>query len=275
MGNMSRFRNNIISIYKEQGKNWLKQLPKVVEEISREWNLSDLKPIDNLSFNYVLSGYQNNKPIILKLSFAAKDLTNEVEALKAFAGFGAATILAQKDNALLLEQALPGTSLKSYLSDNKIAITCSVMDKLHRATLPKVHNFPNIRDQLKVLDKEWDLPKAYLQKARVLRDQLLQSTEPQILLHGDLHDENILQNGEQWVVIDPKGVIGYPINEVWAFITNIEKDTEFAANYFGFKLQEVRSWYFVQLILAICWNLGDGIENKLFLKLAKKAYILL
>ncbi|MCX4083855.1 streptomycin kinase [Rickettsia hoogstraalii] len=55
---------------------------------------------------------------------------------------------------------------------------------------------------------------------------------------------------------------------------DIEKDTEFVANYFVFKLQEVRSWYFVQLMLAICWNLEDGIENELFLKLADKAYSL-
>ncbi|WCR57425.1 MAG: hypothetical protein PG979_001482 [Rickettsia asembonensis] len=55
---------------------------------------------------------------------------------------------------------------------------------------------------------------------------------------------------------------------------DIEKDTEFVANYFVFKLQEVRSWYFVQIMLAICWNLEDGIENELFLKLADKAYSL-
>ncbi|WP_017442823.1 hypothetical protein [Rickettsia gravesii] len=55
---------------------------------------------------------------------------------------------------------------------------------------------------------------------------------------------------------------------------NTKQDTEFAANYLDFKLQEVRSWYFVQLILAICWNLEDGIENELFLKLADKAYSL-
>lgn len=172
----------------------------------------------------------------------------------------------------MLERAVPGVSLKEYLSDNKIAIACAVMDKLHKAPVQNTYNFPNIKDQLKALDKEWNLPNIYLHKARTLRDKLLERTEPQILLHGDLHDKNILQNGEQWVVIDPKGVIGYPINEVWAFIIDIEKDTEFVANYFRFNLQEVRNWYFVQLILAICWNLEDGIENKLFLELAKKAY---
>lgn len=163
---MDRFRNNIISTHKEQGKSWLEKLPKIVAGLTKEWYLSELKPIDNLSFNYVLSGYQNNKPIILKLSFAAKDLTNEAEALKVFSGFGAATILAQKDNVLLLERAVSGISLKEYSSDNKIAIACKVMSGLHKASIPKIHQFPNIKYQLKALDKEWDLPKTYLKKGK-------------------------------------------------------------------------------------------------------------
>lgn len=74
------------------------------------------------------------------------------------------------------------------------------MSKLHRAFIPKMQQCPNIKDQLKALDKEWDLPKTYLPKARKLRDKLLQNPEPQILLHCDLHHENILQNDKQWVV---------------------------------------------------------------------------
>jgi streptomycin 6-kinase len=35
-----------------------------------------------------------------------------------------------------------------------------------------------------------------------------------VLLHGDLHQDNILSQGDDWLVIDPKGVIGFPINEI-------------------------------------------------------------
>ena len=161
---MDRFKNNIISKYKEQGKAWLEKLPKIVTELAIEWNLTELKPLDNLSFNYVLSGYQNDKPIILKISFDNTELLQETEALKAFKNFGAVAILAQKHNALLLERAVPSISLKEHSSDNKIAIACAVMDKLHQAPVQNTYNFPNIQDQLKALDKEWDLPKVYLQK---------------------------------------------------------------------------------------------------------------
>ncbi|WP_395477271.1 aminoglycoside phosphotransferase family protein [Rickettsia endosymbiont of Pantilius tunicatus] len=159
---MDRFRNNIISKYKEQGKAWLEKLPKIVTELAIEWNLTELKSINNLSFNYVLLGYQNNTPIILKIGFDNNELLQETEALKAFKNSGVVDILAQKDNALLLEKAAPGVSLKGYSSDNKIAIACKVMDKLHKAQIPPLNNFSNIKDQLKILDKEWGLPQLNL-----------------------------------------------------------------------------------------------------------------
>ena len=90
------------------------------------------------------------------------------------------------------------------------------------------------------------------------------------MLHGDLHHDNILQNGDGWLVIDPKGVIGSPINEIWAFIIDIERDVPFIARYFDFKMQDVLDWYFIHIVLAICWNLEDNVNSDLFLNLLQK-----
>jgi streptomycin 6-kinase len=122
------------------------------------------------------------------------------------------------------------------------------------------------------LDKDWSIPDAYLKKARKLQDQLLKTSAADSLLHGDLHYDNILQNGDDWVVIDPKGVIGSPMNEIWAFVMDIERDIPFIAHYFNLRTQDVFNWYFVHVILAICWNLEDNIDANLFLNLAVKAY---
>ena len=81
-----------------------------------------------------------------------------------------------------------------------------------------------------------------------------------------------MKNNDDWIVIDPKGVIGPSIFETWAFVIDIEKDTQFIANFFDFNLQDVRDWYFIHLILATCWNLEDNIDDNLFLGLAQKAY---
>lgn len=272
---MNPFHANIISIYREKGKAWLNTLPELVATISSRLDLRDLKEVTNLTYNYVLSGFQGDSPIILKLGPDREGLVRESFALKCFSGYGAVHVLAEDNGMLLLERSAPGTSLKSYFPNREhesIEIACNVMKKLHQANIPTTHNFPHIKDWLADLDKDWNIPNHYLQKARKLRDQLLQTSGADVLLHGDLHHDNILQNGKDWVVIDPKGVMGSSMNEIWAFVMDIEHDIPCIAQYFNFNVQDVFDWYFVHLVLAACWNLEDHMDASLFLELAKKAY---
>jgi streptomycin 6-kinase len=217
------FHSNIISIYGEKGKTWIDELPQLVTAISSTHRLRDLQEVTNLTYNYVLSGFQGEEPIILKLGLDSEGLAREAFTLKCFAGYGAVKVLVEDNGMLLLERAIPGISLKSYFSNQQhesIEIACGVMKKLHQANIPTTHAFPHVKDWLEALDGDLEMPLQTLQKSREIRDQLLQTSEPDVLLHGDLHHDNILQNGEDWLVIDPKGVIGESAYEVAAFIRN-------------------------------------------------------
>lgn len=271
----SAFRSNILSIYGVKGQQWLEELPTTVNQLALKFGLYDLKPVLNLSYNYVLSGFQGNHPIILKLGLDELALKREAVALKCFSGCGAVGVLAQDDGVLLLQRAVPGISLKHYFpkqGTESLEIACRVMKKLHRASIPEGHNFPHVKNWLVILDEEWALPTDYLQKARKLRDRFLCSSESEVLLHGDLHHDNILQEDGDWVVIDPKGVIGWPINEVWAFILDLQRDIPWVARYFNFKVQDVFDWYFIHVMLAACWNLEDKLDPIYFLEKAEGAY---
>lgn len=288
---MSIFEKNIITIYKDKGEEWLVDLPKIVDEVSANWGLSELKPLNNLSYHYVLSGLKNDHPIILKLGLDLDGLKREATALSAFVGFGAVKVLAQQDGALLLERAVPGVSLKSYFPQREseaTQIACNVMKKLHQASVPGEALFPHIRDWLLALDKEWDIPAHHLEKARKLRDQLIATSAEQVLLHGDLHHDNILLQSHPesvsrshennlkrvphdpvWLVIDPKGVIGYPVNEVWAFIGNptpkLSLDTvlnrvQLFSKRLNLNSQLIIDWCFVQSVLSWTWDLEDNQE---------------
>ena len=79
------FETNIKNIYGAQGEAWLNKLPELVGELAKKYGLTNLKPVDNLSYNYVLSGFQDKRSIILKLSLDEKGLKKEAAALKAFA----------------------------------------------------------------------------------------------------------------------------------------------------------------------------------------------
>lgn len=277
---MNAFEQKITTVYGNKGKRWIAELPNLVTSIVKNWGLTDLKVVDNLSYNYILSGFQKGKPIILKVGINKDELAREVAALQAFAGFGAIEVLHVIDNAILLEHAISGASLKNYsTTDNRayIKICCDVMKRLHQAPMHAMYmnQFPHMHDWLTIIDKDWEIPKHYLIKARELKKQLLTTEITPILLHGDLHWENILLNGNDWVVIDPKGVIGNPINEVWAFIMDVEKDTQYVAQAFNYELKFVLYWYFVHLIMSACWNLEDNLSPDLHLELAKKTYAMI
>lgn len=174
-----------------------------------------------MTFNYVASGYQNDNPIILKIGMNSKALTKEASCLKAFAKHPTAEVIAHDNNMIIMQRAVPGNTLKDHFPDNDIEATkilCASIKEFHKASIPESHNFYHLSELFKTLDQKLDIPDEILTKAKHLRDDLLKSTTKEVLLHGDLHHDNILQNGDRpvdrslgaggWLVIDPKGFIG-------------------------------------------------------------------
>ena len=271
---MQALENNILSIYGKKGKQWLDDLPNLVTQLAHTYGLSNLKPVNNLSHNYVLSGLQDSKAVILKLGLDIDGFKREAAALMAFSGFGVVEVLSANNGLLLLECAVPGVSLKSHFpknDDEAIHITANVIKQLHKASIPSAHAFPHVKDWLAVLDSDLKIPAQILQKSRELRDQLLKTAAPDILLHGDLHHDNILKNSNDWVVIDPKGVIGEPVYEVAAFIRNpmpellthdnspniIHNRITRFAELLELPAKRILDWCFVQAVLAWVWAIED------------------
>jgi streptomycin 6-kinase len=269
----NKFETNIINIYGSKGKQWLKDLPNIIAKIAQEWGLTDLKPIDNLSINYVVSGFQNSQEIILKLSLD-KDLINkEYIALTALNEYGAVEVLNHKEKTLLLKKLSPATSLKTYLPSRRIEalkIACEVTKKLHQAPILENINLPTIEERFSLLDKDWQIPSDFLSLARKFRNEIFSKYQIRKVLHGDLHHDNILQDGDDWKIIDPHGVIGFPINEVWSFVHDIDEDIPFIANYFGFPIDDIKKCYLMHSILSSICAIEDNMDPKFWLDLALK-----
>ena len=164
---MNQFSKNMFNMYAEKGKHWISQLTILIGNLEILWGLSELKPVDNLSYNYVLKGTQNTRPIILKLSLDIDGLKKESRSLNAFSGFGCVRVLAEIDGALLIECAVPGTSLKSYFPSKEVLATqiaCHLIKTLHQRGVVKDF-FPHMNDLLKILDQEWNIADNILEKA--------------------------------------------------------------------------------------------------------------
>ncbi|MFI4957471.1 MAG: aminoglycoside phosphotransferase family protein [Gammaproteobacteria bacterium] len=279
-------KDNISRLYGERGLDWLTQVPTIVERLSAQWGLSELMPVDNMTYNYVLSGIQANQPIILKLGMDLPRLKHEAQVLNAFKGYGAVRILASDTGALLMERAVPGVSLRSFFPKEDleaVEVVCQVMKKLHQAPLNRNNNFAQVDDWLLAIDHAAQIPSPILVKARKLRDNLIGTSGPKVLLHGDLHHDNILKHGDDWIVIDPKGVIGERTYEIAAFIRNpvrellsmdnaheiIVRRINHFAQCADLDPKRIQDWCFVQSVLSWCWALEDGIDADYFARLTK------
>lgn len=57
----------------------------------------------------------------------------------------------------------------------------------------------------------------FVNKAKQLKSKLFDSVKHEYLCHGDLHLEKIILNKNEWLAIDPKGIIGEMAFEASAF----------------------------------------------------------
>lgn len=286
----SNFETNILNIYASAGKTWLTELPKLIASYSERFGMRELKPVTNLSYNYVISGVMGDKPIILKLSLDYQGLKREALAMQFFAGFGAVKLIKSDEGLLLLEKAQPGVSLKSYFPHRDaeaIQITCRLIQQLHQAPIPAQHNFPHLKDLLKVFETKQNLfdeiLQKYVQKARNISNHLLATNEQDVLLHGDLHHDNILQDGTSWKMIDPKGRVGESTYEVVGFINDpmpdlitfdnapqiIQNRIQIFANTLNLSPTRITHWCFVKSVMCWIWALEDRCDATYWQKMAE------
>lgn len=268
----------------------------LILRLSNKWQLINLRPLAKSAFtnNYALLAYSAHycTDVVLKIC-PSDDITYEQRTLHYFNGHGCVKLLDYdiKNNGLLLEYIHPGSMLKNLFpkDDSKaVEITVKVIKELHshQNFAYNLREFPTINRWLDLLGnyKGDKVPKALLKKAKNLSDKLLSTQGKLFVLHGDLHHENILQQDDSWVAIDPIGVVGELEYEFGAFIRNPvpellqERNAEQIimhridqfSNIFDCEKQRLIDWSFVQAVLVACWSEWDYyirfaeiIENKI------------
>jgi len=112
------------------------------------------------------------------------------------------------------------------------------------------------------------LPAELVDRAESIQRELLSSMGPVVLLHGDLHLDNILQaQRAPWIAIDPQGVAGEAEYEAGALLRTppeganrelaLRKRLDQLADEFAFSRERLRLWGFAQAVLAAWWGLED------------------
>ncbi|MGH7919480.1 MAG: aminoglycoside phosphotransferase family protein, partial [Candidatus Dormibacteraceae bacterium] len=157
------------------------------------------------------------RPAVLKVTNEPEELSG-ARALQKWAGNGAVRVLARDGHAIVLERA--GPTLRSLEADDGAAtqVLCAVARRLHAHSPTSLGEFPSLRRRFSSLFADTT---ARFDRVRAIADRLLDRGTAPVLLHGDLHHENVLDAGDRgWLAIDPKGIAGAREFEYCNLFTN-------------------------------------------------------
>lgn len=277
-----QFVKTIQGTFGKDGGDWLEQLPALIQAVERRYDLTVKQPVPNLSFNYVVTAVRSdNTELILKLGVPNKELTSEIASLQLCAGRGSVRLLASdaEQGVLVLERLQPGHSLVSFFPENDdeaTRIAANVMQQFWRP-VPQQNRFPTVYDWsfgLQQLRQLFDggvgpFPEYLVDEAENLFAELIPSMDDAVVLHGDLHHDNILAATRQpWLIIDPKGVIGEREYEVVALLRNpipgiyatselqqvLERRIAILQEMLGFNRQRMIGWGVAHCVLSAWWS---------------------
>ncbi len=279
----SDFARTMREVYGEAGVEWLKKLPAIIADCERRWSLAALPSFPRLSYNYVAPAVlADGRDAVLKVGYPSHELMCEMEALRLYDGRGIVQLLRadREQGAMLLERLKPGTPLATVEDDQEAtSIAAEVMRQLWRP-VPDQHPFPTVAKWAAGLGRLREhfggttgpLPKSLVEQAETLFTELIASMDEVVLLHGDLHHENIIAAERQpWLALDPKGLVGEPAYEVGALLRNqlpepftqpeasriLARRIDQLAEELGLGRERLVGWGLAQAVLSAWWSIED------------------
>jgi streptomycin 6-kinase len=264
----------------DDGAAWVERLPAIVTSVAQAWALTLEPHFEGLSYNYVAPVRRaDGTPAVLKVCYPdpGGDFLYEEQALRAFGGDGCVRLLASDLDrcALLLEALRPGLPVSSLRDDiAEVSATASVIRALHRPP-PQGHDFPAFAVWIEAMAQQAaalaEKP-GWLDRGIALSRDLLAAPAAAVLLHGDLHHDNVLSSGDGWRCIDPKGVVGEPVWEIGPYLYNNLPDDGDEASWRGtircrasrfadelaLDSQRVYACAAVYAVLSCSWSLDEG-----------------
>ncbi len=279
----NEFKKTVIALRGDIGKKWLENLPNIIRKYEQEWKLTCLSPF-SLSYNYVAPAKtHDDKLVVLKISFPNNpDLPLEYAVLNFYDGSGSIKVLNAdiENGVLLLEMAEPGTRVRDIFPDHKqISFSAEVIKKMHRPVPDFIAKlFPTILGIAKVFDRhkskyssDSPIPSWMLDKAEQIFKEFPKDKKELVLLHGDLHSDNILLSQRGWLSIDPKGIVGEREFELGAYLRNPYYDYPKGSDYkrletnrivqfseeLGFDKKRILYWSFACAVISLLWFLED------------------
>ncbi|MCG7635239.1 aminoglycoside phosphotransferase family protein [Gordonia McavH-238-E] len=260
--------------------DWLRRLPVTISGLLDEWALR--RDGDELWHGFeslVVPVFdREGAPAVLKVAFDGDDEgAHEALGLHHWHGRGAVRMLRAdpRRRAILLER-LTRRDLTTVDDDEACLVVAGLYGRLHipapgRLT-PLTAHLERWLDDLAGIPRDAPVPRRFVEQALSLgRDFLADAATVGVIVHGDLHHENVLADADgRWVAIDPSPMSGDAHYELapmmWNRLDTRASDVRYdirrrfstitdAAN---LDPDRARDWVIVRMILNAHWAIEDA-----------------
>ena len=258
------------------------------------WALTEIKPVYEHSTKAVYTAVSEIfGPVILKIDLNHDQLPSEYRMLSAMQGKHCCQVydFDEAQGLLIEERILPGNVLRELANlEVRIEAFCQVFTTLHpcdTASTPHdtVHTdhsnaaspHPTYLDwltRIRAFSETHPIDarlKEMTQQAYDCCAYLFEKYPERVLLHGDLHHDNMLLRSDgSYAMIDPKGVIGPGILDLPRFLLNelfpnmpaepvshMEKAIGIISEKCVFPVEDVKKAFFMETVLANMWSVQD------------------
>lgn len=202
----------------QDGATWLADLPSLIDTCRRRWDLRLGVPYEDSYVSWVSRAWlPTGEPIILKIQFPHEESRHEAVALLRWNGQGTVRLVDHdpEHHALLIEPCVPGHHLSTIEPGEAMEVMAGLLPRLW---IPAGPPFRSLADEaagwVADLPELWNgagrpFEESLLDEASMSLAELATSQGDQVLVHQDLHGDNVLAAArEPWLVIDPKPLVG-------------------------------------------------------------------
>jgi streptomycin 6-kinase len=266
--------------FADRGPDWaafVERLPRLFRDLVEEWELTVDGESSHGYCSLVVPVRRGAEPAVLKLTFADDEGEHEALALQRLGGAGAVRLLrADPHRGALLLERLHRTDLDSLPVLDACEVVAGLSRRIHVPALPQLRRVTDYLDrwtpQLRALPRDAPIPHRLVEQTLSLVSDLFTDPGPGVMLHGDLHFQNVLAaDREPWLVIDPKPMAGDPHYEPAPMLWNrwdetlATGDVRFAlrrrfhtlVDAAGLDEELARDWVVVRMVYNMVWELDD------------------
>jgi streptomycin 6-kinase len=208
------------------------------------------------------AGALDGLPVVVKVARIEEERRGN-RLMTWWSGQGGLPVVAHDDDALLMQRATGARSLLAMPAAEAEEVLAGAVLALHAMPAPPaaVGPVPLRTWFADLIDRPQTDP--LLDRAASIARDLLSDGGPSTVLHGDVHHGNVLDLGDRWVAIDPKGLVGHPAFDVANVFCNPAEDVATArveqrlarfADRLALPPDVLAAWVVAWCGLTLAWN---------------------